>query len=280
MAEGFLPEEKIRAAAKLGDSPIDIAAVALAFAALDHPRAPLEHYIKSIAMIAEAVDARVNVLGGRPLSENLAASLGRAIAGDLGYKGDAATYDDLQNANLIRVIDRRKGLPVTLGILYIHAARAQGWRAEGLNFPNHFLIRVWIHGRAAVLDPFNNGRLIQAEALHDLVQQITRGQSDLSPGATQAVTDRHVVLRLQNNIKLRLLQNEKFDGALKVLARMLLLAPDHKQLVQEAGVVNARLGNLRAAVSLLRDYLGSDAGSPTDRHETARLLQSLELRLN
>ena len=42
-----------------------------------------------------------------------------------GYSGDELSYDDLQNANLMRVVDRRKGPPVALGILYIHAARAQ-----------------------------------------------------------------------------------------------------------------------------------------------------------
>ena len=52
-----------------------------------------------------------------------------------GYSGDELTYDDLQNANLMRVIDRRKGLPVALGILYLHAARAQGWDRSVSAFP-------------------------------------------------------------------------------------------------------------------------------------------------
>ena len=56
--------------------------------------------------------------------------------------GDDQTYDDLENANLISVIDRRRGLPVALSILYIHAARRQGWPVEGSNFPGHFLIRL------------------------------------------------------------------------------------------------------------------------------------------
>jgi len=57
------------------------------------------------------------------------AALTQVMAEEHGYGGDRQHYDDLQNANLIRVIDRRRGLPVALGILYLHAARAQGWRA-------------------------------------------------------------------------------------------------------------------------------------------------------
>ncbi len=48
------------------------------------------------------------------------------LAGRHGYRGDTETYDDLANANLIRVIERRRGLPVALGILWLHAARAAG----------------------------------------------------------------------------------------------------------------------------------------------------------
>ena len=55
------------------------------------------------------------------------AALARTLVGRHGYAATTSTYDDLQNANLMRVIDRKRGLPVALGILYIHAARRQGW---------------------------------------------------------------------------------------------------------------------------------------------------------
>jgi regulator of sirC expression with transglutaminase-like and TPR domain len=77
------------------------------------------------------------------------AALTQVMAEEHGYNGDRQHYDDLQNANLIRVIDRRRGLPVALGILYLHAARAQGWRAAGINFPGHFLIAVEHDGERA-----------------------------------------------------------------------------------------------------------------------------------
>ncbi len=62
-------------------------------------------------------------------------ALAEVIARSYAYRGDSETYDDLQNADLVRVIERRKGLPVALSILYMHVARAQGWTAEGLAFP-------------------------------------------------------------------------------------------------------------------------------------------------
>ena len=79
--------------------------------------------------------------------------LAEIVARSYAYRGDSDTYDDLQNADLVRVIERRKGLPVALSILYLHVARAQGWDAEGLAFPAHFLIRVGIDGARHVSIP-------------------------------------------------------------------------------------------------------------------------------
>lgn len=274
------PSEILRAAARLGDAPLDIAEVALAFAAMDRPGVPLERYRLDLAAMTEAVGDRLSALAADASPEERVARVSGVLANDLSYKGDTSTYDDPQNANLMRVIDRRKGLPVALGILYIHVARGQNWWAEGLNFPNHFLIRVRLGGDQVILDPFHQGRLMDAPALRALIRDMSNGRAELTPAATEAVSDRHVLLRLQNNIKLRFYQSERFTDALAVLERMRMLAPDLFQFQREAGMVNARIGNLGAAITLLRDYLENGEAGDTARHETARVLRDLENRLN
>ena len=92
------------------------------------------------------------------------------LAGRHGLNGDRQTYDDLANANLISVIERRRGLPVSLAIIYIHAARALGWTMEGLNFPGRFLMRLGAPDGRAVLDPFAGGRMRDAVALRELLK--------------------------------------------------------------------------------------------------------------
>ena len=129
------------------DAEIDLAEGALALAAFERPQVPFARYRAHLAELAEEVAKD----GARDLEEGgeRAALLARVLFGRYGYEGDRLTYDDLQNANLIRVIDRRKGLPVALGILVIHAARAQGWTMAGLNFPAHFLVRLELWSAAA-----------------------------------------------------------------------------------------------------------------------------------
>ena len=136
------------------DAPCEIAEAALALASLDRLRVPLERYRRHLVTLTE--DIGQLAVGCTSLEDRLAA-LNNVIVDKHGYAGDQLNYDDLQNANLIRVIDRKKGLPVALGILYIHTARAQGWKIDGLAFPGHFLLRLTEGGERLVMDPFYAG---------------------------------------------------------------------------------------------------------------------------
>ena len=102
---------------------------------------------------------------------------------------------------------------------------------------------------------------------------------ELTPTHYAAVSDRDVLLRLQNNIKSRLLQGGRAEPALRIVQTMLLLAPDLAGLWHEAGLLNARLGNLRAAVEALQEFIVR-APEGSARHQAAALLQQLRSKLN
>ena len=235
--------------------------------------APLRQHVASMASdLADLVRRR----GAAP--ERLADVIARAYA----YRGDSETYDDLQNADLARVIERRKGLPVALSILYLHVARAQGWDAEGLAFPGHFLIRVAIEEARHVVDPFNDGMVRDAAQLRELVRRVLGDDAELRPGHFDAVPDRDVLLRLENNVRLRLAKREDWTGAARSLDRMLAIAPDRPELLFEAGQINARLDKRRAAIAAFERFLGVEAGQgdPSLRQQASALLQELRRGLN
>jgi regulator of sirC expression with transglutaminase-like and TPR domain len=179
----------------------------------------------------------------------------------------------------MRVVDRRKGLPVALGILYMHAARAQGWDSVGLAFRGHFLIRLTAGADRLILDPFHGGRLCDAAGLRELLKAMTGQEVELSPEHYAPVADRDVLLRLQNNLKSRLLQTGRHERALGVVETMLLLAPDLAELWHEAGLLNARLGNMRAGVNALEQFIVR-APESAARHQAAAMLQQLKAKLN
>jgi regulator of sirC expression with transglutaminase-like and TPR domain len=169
-----------------------------------------------------------------------------------------------------------------LSILYLHVARAQGWDAEGLAFPGHFLIRVAIDGARHVVDPFHDGLVRDAAQLRELVRQVLGADAELRPGHFDAVPDRDVLLRLENNVRLRLAKLEDWAGAARSLDRMLAIAPDRPELLFEAGQINARLDKRRAAIAAFERFLGVEAGQvdPALRRQASALLQELRRGLN
>lgn len=272
--------QALRRLATQSDDDVDLAEAALMLAALERPRVPLDRYRHHLRDLSQAVAQEAARRRGdlAPLA-NRAAALLAVVAGEFGYRGDELTYDDLQNANLMRVIDRRKGLPVALGILYLHAARAQGWPAHGLNFPAHFLIAVEADGARVILNPFAARPLDGASELCAFLKAVAGDEAELSPQHCGPLDNRSILLRLQNNIKARLAAQGRSDMAAAVLDRMLLFAPDHSNLWHEAGMLHAHAGNLLAATAALEHFL-TMSRDPLARHTAAQLLQTLRRKLN
>ena len=255
-------ETGLRRIGEYREEPFDIGEAALLLGSFDRPGVPLERYRAHFDELAEAA--------GSP--GRLAAALG----GEFGYTGDRATYDDLQNANLLRVIDRRRGLPVALGILYMAVGRRLGAHVEGLEFPGHFLIRV---DRAEIVDPFDGGAVRDPPALRQMLKAAYGSKAELEAAHFRTAADRSVLLRLQNNIRLRLARRRQFEAALDVLERMAWIAPDLAELMRERAMLEAALGRFKGAVESLERYIAME---PADgpRLEAAALIQRFRARLN
>ena len=259
-----------------GDPILPIAEAALALASFERPRVGPARYRAHLRLLAHDVGRHPGAAGDLAAR---ARALNEIILLKHAYSGDELTYDDLQNANMMRVIDRRKGLPVALGILYMHAGRAQGWESVGLSFPGHFLIRLSEGIERLILDPFHGGQICGAADLRELLKAAGGQESELQPEHYAPVSDRDVLLRLQNNLKARLIQAEHYERAVTVAETMLMLAPDLAELWREAGVLHARLGNLRASAASLEQFV-LRAPEGTARHQGAALLQQLRSKLN
>lgn len=268
----------LTAQGRLDDAEMDLAECALLLASLDRPEGDLSPFRDHLAELASNVSAAVPSGAGRDVARQ-ARALAETFAGKYKYQGDTLTYDDPQNANLIRVIERRKGLPVTLAILYIHTARAQGWSATGINFPGHFLIRLEGSGGRVILDPFNGGVERDVADLRGLLKQMTGIDSELEPGHYAPIGNRQTLIRLLNNIKLRAIAAKEGERVAEILDRMLMVAPDDLSLLREAGQCHAEIGNMRRAIAALEAVVARSAAGAL-RRETEALLRQVRSRLN
>ena len=244
------PLAALDAMGQLPDAELDLADAALQFARADLPDADWQ---AARAHLSELAREAASLSAADPV--NRAVALARLLAGHYGYQGDSESYDDLANANLIQVIERRRGLPVALGILWIHAARAAGWEAHGLDFPGHFLVGIAGEDEQAVVDPFNGGGLLAPLTLQALFKRIEGPDAELRPSSLRPIGSRLVLLRLQNNIKLRRLRAGDLEGALECTARMLRLAPEAATLWREAALMHERLGQVTAALNAWNRFL-------------------------
>jgi regulator of sirC expression with transglutaminase-like and TPR domain len=277
------PETARKSLAALGGEPderFDAIEAALALAAADDPGSPVG---QAREIFAELAEAAMRLLADNPDAARGAAvaraGLVSAVLASHGISGDRDSYDDPANANLARVLVRRRGLPVALGLIWIGIARRLGWPLAGIDFPGHFLLGIQGHAQALLLDPFDSGRVLDPPGLRALKQRLAGGEATLAPRDLSAMTDRAVVLRLANNLRVRRLEADALEPALSISQDMLRLAPREAGLMLAAGELALRVGQPRAAILHLQAFL-AEAPPPADARVASALLDKARQSLN
>ena len=247
-----MEEDSIRHLGLLEDEAIDLDTSALAVAALDHPGVELDSYIKLLTALTRAL---IHAGRNAESSAEQAAALRDVLAGEFDFTGDRETYDDPDNADLIRVIDRRRGLPVSLAILYVSAARRLGWEADVLNTPGHVLARVGPETDPVLIDPFDWGATVSSEKLGLLLNRVLGRGAEVSSEHIAPMSNRAVLIRLLLNQASRAERNSDLERALELYARMAEIAPDHTLPWWEKARLEVGLGDFAAARSSLSAML-------------------------
>ncbi len=272
---------RLSAIGKLHDNELGLTETALVLAAAERPGCDLATYERHLEKLTDDVAAYAGKdagHSGRGLAMR-AEALRQVVAKRYGYGGCDDAYEDVEFSNLLRVIDRRQGLPEILGIIYIHIARALGWRIDGLDFPARFLVRLEFNGDRLILDPFDGGIERRAEDLRDLYKAVSGSHVEIAPGHYAAMDNRAMVIRSRKNAKSLHLRSENLEGALDEIQAMLLFAPNVAALWREAGILNARLDRLDDAIAALEEFLRR-SGTDASHYRTSILLQELRSRLN
>ena len=273
-AEHYL--EKLKAVGQVDDAAIQIGRTAVYLAALDHPAIDIEPYLRHLDQLEADARERIPALRrGMSETESIARVLADTIANRHGYIGDNDTFDDPQNADIIRVIDRRRGLPVSLGILYLDIAHRLGARAQGLNTPGHFLLSIGEGEQARIIDPFNGGVVLSADELQPWSPTSSMHSPEYGP-----VGRREVLLRLLNNIRTRALAGKDMVRALTIAERMVMVSPRQAELWLDLSRANEAVGKLKNAIQAAQSCVSLAGTETTAGREAAFALASLRRRLN
>ena len=117
-----------------------------------------------------------------------------------GYEGDRASYNDPRNAYLNEVIARRKGLPISLSMIFLHVAERIGLNAAGVGLPGHFIVKVQFELNELYVDPFGGGATLTLPDVATLLETMTEGEVRLSSQHLRAWSGREILMRVLANI--------------------------------------------------------------------------------
>ena len=258
--------------ARQPERDLDLARAALLVAKEQYPGLAVGQYLARLDQLAEEVKDR---LADETAPLVVLEELTRSLFERQGFRGNKEAYYDPRNSFLNDVLDRRLGIPLTLGIVMLEVGWRLGLPLQGVNFPHHFLVR--FHGDAVdlLIDPFDGGRARFEDQAQELLDGVYGGKLRLKKSFLNVATKRDVLVRLLNNLKGVYLSAGEHGSALPVVERLLILCPDRAAENRARGVLLVRVGRRVEAIEHLRNWLASSGvGSETDR--VRRLIQRLE----
>jgi len=232
--------------------------------------------------IAQDVDPHLDLTATQAEVDILAARLQRRLAPDassvqklrmlnhffyreLGFAGNVNDYYDPDNSYLHRVIHTRRGIPISLAVLYMELAQQIGLDVKGISFPGHFLMKLSIQSGDIVLDPFN-GASLSREDLEERLEPYFEQHS--YPGAIplsyylHAAHPREILVRMLRNLKTLFVEHMRWQRVLGVQQRLLILLPDEITERRDRGLAYANLECPQAALADLEAYLAERPYAP------------------
>ena len=179
---------------------------------------------------------------------------------DLGFAGNVNNYYDPGNSHLGTVLRTRRGIPITLAVLYIELATQVGLQARGVSFPGHFLVKLHMPQGEVVIDPFS-GQSLSRDDLDELLMPYRKshglvGDFDVPLGLfLQAAPPREVLARILRNLKEIHRSSDDWPRLLQVLNRLVILLPQAWDERRDRGLALAEMGKDSEAAHDLASYL-------------------------
>lgn len=254
MPEGQIQQIRSRFAAMAArpEDQLDLAEAALLIAAEEYPHLHVGEYLDRIRCMAERVRNRLS-LDLEPVK--LIQGLNQFLFDEEGFRGNSEDYYDPRNSFLNEVMDRRKGIPITLSILYMEVARHLDLPLVGVGFPGHFIVRYQTENQQILIDPFHRGALLSAEDCQHTLERLYGGKIAFNRALITPIPKSSILARMLNNLKGIYLRGKDLPRALAAVQRLLLIHPDSPTEVRDRGLIYGEMKKIPQAIVDLRHYL-------------------------
>lgn len=206
-------------------------------------------------------------------------SLNQFFFHDLNFGGNINDYYDPDNSYLNAVLKTRRGIPITLAVLWLELAGGVGLNARGVAFPGHFMVKVNLPKGQVVIDPFS-GQSLSREELSERLEpfrQRTRldDEFEMPIGLfLQSTGPREIIDRMLRNLKEIHKTQEDWQRLIAVEDRLIVLQPEAWSEYRDRGLAWAVQGHAERAVPDLEKYL-AQAEDANDLEAVAQRLAQL-----
>jgi regulator of sirC expression with transglutaminase-like and TPR domain len=232
----------------------DLCHAGLLIAAQLQPDLDIQRYQDELNTMAASIRSRTgNVMDEQARIQELNAY----FYSDLGFAGDKQDYYLPDNSLLNKVIERRRGIPITLAVIYLRLAEAAGLDAYGIGFPGHYLLGVHTKHESIVLDPFDQGHVLTHSQLRNMLQQLTQVPADDMVLEKNLLPARKsdTVVRMLRNLKQIYIEAQKVELALSCIEMILSIIPEAPDELRDRGMIYQHIEYTQGAISDLTHYL-------------------------
>lgn len=214
---------------------------------------------------------RSRVRGHQP--QALLAHLHELLFEEEGFAGNSEDYYNAFNNFVPTVLESKRGLPITLSLIYKAVAGRLGLRSYGVNLPGHFLLGVEVGAAPLLIDTFAGGRMINEEEAHDRLRQIFGDEIEWSEELLRPASHRLWLTRMLQNLLNTYGSKGQYADVAAMLEMEMILWPNEVRLQRDLALVLARCGMSQPARVWLDRYLKSNPDDP----QTDDLKQLLEV---
>lgn len=249
-----IPEARRRFAALVNrdQEGFRLAEAALLIAQEEYANLDVTAYLARIDSIADTIKAQLALeLDPRRIVQ----AINTHLFDELGFRGNREHYADPRNSFLNDVIERRLGIPITLSVVYIEIGRLVGLPISGVGMPGHFIVQYTAQPEPFWIDPFYRGNVMTRADCQQFLQRLYGEKLPWNDAFLDPVSDRDILQRMLNNLKIIYARQGEHRRALSVIERILVLSPDLPYEVRDRGLVHYQLGHLQAALYDLQRYL-------------------------
>ena len=224
------------------DEEINLAEAALLIARTEYPELDLPKHLSRLENMAGQISADP----GRSDIGNILA-LNEFLFEREKFTGNEEEYDDPRNSFLNDVLDRKKGIPITLSLVYMELARRHGLPVWGVSFPGHFLVKYAADSGEIIIDPFNQGAVMTRQDCDERLKSNFGEDAEFRPEFLDAASNKQILSRMINNLKGTYFRRRDYPRVLRMIEMGQAIDPGSREELRDRGMVHLLMGRYAEA---------------------------------